>query len=69
MTALPVEKKKAPYRITVTNARDSAAAFEIAIPGRQVSASAPLVERKGRKTWQIIVPANGEATLDVTITS
>jgi hypothetical protein len=68
VTALPVEKKKAPYRITVTNARDSAAAFEIAIPGRQVSASAPLVERKGRKTWQVSVPANGEATLDVTIT-
>jgi hypothetical protein len=67
VTALPVEKKKVPYRITVTNARGTAAAFEIAIPGRQITASLPLVERKGRKTWQVSVPANGEATLDVTI--
>lgn len=67
VTALPAEKTTARYRIVVTNARDGAAAFEIAIPGRQISASAPLVERKGRKTWQVSVPANGEATLEVTI--
>lgn len=67
VTALPMVKKKTPYRITVTNARDTVAAFEIAIPGREITASASLIERNGRKTWRVSVPANGAATLDVTI--
>jgi hypothetical protein len=43
------------------------ARFEIALQGRIIETITPLVERRGHKTWQVDVPANGEATLDVAI--
>lgn len=67
ITALPSVKRKRPYRITVTSARAASANFEIAFPARKVSTVTPLIERKGRKTWRVAVPANGQATIDVTI--
>jgi hypothetical protein len=65
--ALPPKRKKLLYRVTVSNARDVPARFEIALPGRIIETAAALVERKGRKTWQVDVPANGNATLDIAV--
>lgn len=65
VTALPSKTKKQLYRVTVSNARDTPVRFEIALPGQLIETASALVERKGRKTWQVDVPANGEATLDI----
>jgi hypothetical protein len=65
--ALPLSGKKRPYRIRVTNARDTAATFEIGIPYKPAKTSARLIERKGVPTWRTIVPANGAAELDFTL--
>jgi len=58
-----------PYDIRVTNAHDTPETFEIALPGRIASASADLIERRGQKTWRVVVPANGEASLSITFKS
>ncbi|MEN2787624.1 DUF4139 domain-containing protein [Sphingomonas qilianensis] len=68
VTALRLSGKKRPYRVRVTNARDSAATFEIGIPYTPSRTSAALIERKGVPTWRTIVPANGAAVLDFTLT-
>jgi hypothetical protein len=59
----PSDERK-PYEVRVTNARNTPEIFELAIPYKIASASERLVERKGRKTWRVTVPANGEAKLD-----
>lgn len=59
----PSERRK-PYSVRVTNARATPETFELAIPFKVASASQPLIERKGRKTWRVTIPANGEAKLD-----
>lgn len=68
VTRLPSDTKTSRYTVRVTNARDTDETFEIAVPGRIGTSSAPLVERKGVKTWRTSVPAHGETTLDVTVT-
>ncbi|MFC3578535.1 DUF4139 domain-containing protein [Sphingomonas hylomeconis] len=67
VTVLPLSGKKRSYRVRVTNARDSAATFEIGLPDKPAKTSAALVERKGVPTWRSIVPANGAAVLDFTL--
>jgi hypothetical protein len=50
--------------VHVTNARSTAETFEFLIPYNLASSSAKLVDRKGRKAWRVVVPANGEARFD-----
>jgi len=57
------ELRKA-YVVRVTNARNTPETFELAIPYKIASASERLIERKGRKTWRVTVPANGEVKLN-----
>ncbi|MEO7692281.1 MAG: hypothetical protein ABIS51_23560 [Sphingomonas sp.] len=59
----PSDERK-PYSVRVTNARNTPETFELAIPYKVASASERLIERKGRKTWRVTVPANGEAKLN-----
>lgn len=66
VTARPADVKTSSYTVRVASARDTDATFEIALPGRIDTSSAPLIERKGVRTWRTIVPAHGEATLEVT---
>lgn len=66
VTARPADAKTSSYTVRVTSARDTEATFEIALPGRIDTSSAPLIERKGVKTWRTIVPAHGDAALEVT---
>ncbi|MGY4395702.1 hypothetical protein ACVWZA_000863 [Sphingomonas sp. UYAg733] len=63
--ALPVTKRRAPFTVRVTNARSTAETFELALPAKVVSASDTLIQRKGRKAWRVVVPANGTASLDL----
>ncbi len=66
--AMSGSKDSQPYRITVTNARTTAAMFEMAMPEHIIRRPAvPLIERKGRKTWRVSVPANGTATLELSV--
>lgn len=69
VTALPSRTKKRLYRVVVSNGRDTPARFEMALLGRIIETASHLVERKGHKAWQVDVPANGEAMLDVAIES
>ncbi|MGH6614017.1 DUF4139 domain-containing protein [Sphingomonas sp.] len=62
----PSERRK-PYKVIVTNARSTPETFELVIPYKLASTSAKMIERKGRKAWRVIVPANGEAKLDFTL--
>ncbi|WP_404336871.1 DUF4139 domain-containing protein [Sphingomonas sp. MMS12-HWE2-04] len=64
LVARPVSGKRQPFTARVTNARATPETFELTIPYAMASSSAKLVERKGRKTWRVTVPANGEASLD-----
>jgi hypothetical protein len=59
----PSERRK-PFAVRVTNARSTPERFELAIPYQVASANGALIDRKGRKVWQVAVPANGEATLE-----
>jgi hypothetical protein len=63
--AQPKARKRAPFTVSVTNARSTPETFELALPPKIASASDTLIERKGRKVWRVIVPANGMATLNV----
>ncbi|MCW3837354.1 DUF4139 domain-containing protein [Sphingomonas canadensis] len=67
LIARPPGKRRAPYRVRVTNARGTPETFEFAIPYRLAGKPAGIVERKGVKTWRVTVPANGEAVLDFAI--
>ncbi|CUS43427.1 MAG: hypothetical protein V4610_17680 [Pseudomonadota bacterium] len=64
IVARPGSERRKPYSVRVTNARATPAVFELPIPYKIGSASVPLFERKGVKTWRVTVPANGEAKLD-----
>jgi len=64
-TALARTKRKAPFAIRVTNARATPEIFELPLPYKIASSSAPLIERKGGKAWRVTVPANGAADLKV----
>ncbi len=64
--ARPVTKLRAPFTVRVTNARSTPETFELALPAKVDSASDTLIQRKGRKAWRVIVPANGTASLDLT---
>ncbi|MES2989034.1 MAG: hypothetical protein V4808_14115 [Pseudomonadota bacterium] len=52
-----------PFAVEVTNARSTPETFEMAIPYK-ITGGAKLIERKGVKTWRVIVPANGSVKLD-----
>lgn len=64
IVARPPSRSRQPYVVEVTNARSTPEAFEMAIPYKLASSSAKLIERKGLKTWQATVPANGTARLE-----
>jgi hypothetical protein len=64
VVARPPSRSRQPYVVEVTNARSTPEAFEMAIPYKLASSSAKLIERKGLKTWQATVPANGTARLE-----
>ncbi|WP_010546208.1 DUF4139 domain-containing protein [Sphingomonas elodea] len=59
----PGGKRREAFAVEVTNAHDVPVTFELPIPYPIADADAPLVERKGVKTWRVTVPANGTATL------
>jgi hypothetical protein len=61
----PRTRRRAPFAVNVTNARATPETFELALPYKVVSASGALIERKGRKVWRVVVPANGKASLNV----
>jgi len=63
----PGSKRRANYRVEVTNALATAVTFELPIPYRDAKAGAPLVSHKGVPTWRVTVPANGSASLDLTL--
>jgi hypothetical protein len=67
ITARRYSGRREPYSVHVTNARATPETFELAIPYKIGSSSEKLIERKGRKTWRVTVPANGEARLDFTL--
>jgi hypothetical protein len=64
IVARPPASRRQPFTVEVSNARSTPETFELPIPYMLASTSAKLVERKGVKTWQVIVPANGMAKLD-----
>ena len=53
------------YRLTVTNAKPYPIRFEAEIggPGTEIEIDARLAERDGRRLWEVMVPANGSATI------
>jgi hypothetical protein len=63
----PGSGRRATYRVAVTNALATPVTFELPIPYRDAKAGAPLVSHKGVPTWRVIVPANGTASLDITL--
>ncbi|GAA0736618.1 hypothetical protein CA233_23030 [Sphingomonas sp. ABOLD] len=63
----PGSKRRANYRVEVTNALANPVTFELPIPYRDAKAGAPLVSYKGVPTWRVTVPANGTASLDLTL--
>lgn len=65
----PGSKRRANYRVEVTNALATPVTFELPIPYRDAKAGAPLVSHKGVPTWRVTVPANGTASLDLTLKS
>lgn len=65
----PGSKRRANYRVEVTNALATPVTFELPIPYRDAKAGAPLVSHKGVPTWRVTVPANGTASLDITLKS
>jgi hypothetical protein len=67
ITARPSTRRRQPFSVHVTNARSTPETFELAIPYKLAASSEKLIERKGRKTWRVTVPANGEASLDFTL--
>lgn len=66
VTGQPAGRQREAFRIEVSNAHDAPVTFELPIPYPNVAADAPLVERKGVKTWRVVVPANGTAVLNAT---
>jgi hypothetical protein len=62
--ARPPSDRRQPFTVEVTNARSTPETFEMAIPYKLSSANATLIERKGIRTWQATVPANGSARLE-----
>ncbi|MHA6718742.1 DUF4139 domain-containing protein [Sphingomonas sp. RS6] len=69
VTALPGSRRRTAFRIEVRNAHDRPVRFELPIRYRVAKASAKLPERKGLPTWTVTVPANGTATLDLTLST
>ncbi|MET3724415.1 DUF4139 domain-containing protein [Sphingomonas trueperi] len=63
----PGSKRRANYRVEVTNALAAPVTFELPIPYRDAKAGAPLVSHKGVPTWRVTVPENGTASLDLTL--
>ncbi|MET3713674.1 hypothetical protein ABIC65_004409 [Sphingomonas trueperi] len=63
----PGSKRRTSYRVEVTNALAAPVTFELPIPYRDAKAGAPLVSHKGVPTWRVTVPANGSASLDLTL--
>lgn len=63
----PGSKRRANYRVEVINALATPVTFELPVAFRDAKASAPLVLRKGVPTWRVTVPANGTASLDLTL--
>ncbi|QNQ08748.1 DUF4139 domain-containing protein [Sphingomonas alpina] len=63
--ALPATKQRAAFKVRVTNARATPETFELALPAKVDSASDKLIQRKGRKAWRVMVPANGSVSLDL----
>ncbi|WP_294334829.1 hypothetical protein [uncultured Sphingomonas sp.] len=61
----PGGKRREAFAVEVSNAHDAPVTFELPIPYPIADADAPLIERKGVKTWRVTVPANGTATLHV----
>ncbi|TGX55211.1 hypothetical protein E5A73_07265 [Sphingomonas gei] len=59
----PPSKKRQPFVVEVTNARATPETFEMPIPYK-LATDATLIERKGVKTWRVVVPANGTARLE-----
>lgn len=66
-TAQPHGVGSAPFTVRVTNARSTPETFELPLPFKIGSSSAPLIERKGVQVWRVTVPANGVAVLDVAL--
>lgn len=60
---LPGSKRREAFEVEVRNAHDAPVTFELPIPYPLADADAPLIERKGVKTWRVTVPANGAATM------
>ncbi len=65
VTEQPAGRRRQAFRIEVSNAQDAPVTFELPIPYPNRTADAPLIERKGVKTWRVIVPANGTTALNV----
>jgi hypothetical protein len=63
----PASRRRQAFRIEVSNAHDGPVTFELPIPYAVADASAELVLRKGVKTWRVLVPANGTASLDIAL--
>lgn len=67
VVARPPSGRRQPFTVEVTNARSTPETFEMAIPYKLSSANAKLIERKGIKTWQATVPANGTIKLELAL--
>jgi len=67
VVAKPGSKRRSNYQVEVTNALAAPVTFELPIPYRDAKAGAPLVSHKGVPTWRVTVPANGTASLDLTL--
>lgn len=59
----PGGRRREAFEVEVSNAHDAPVTFELPIPYPIADTDAPLIERKGVKTWRVTVPANGTATL------
>lgn len=67
IAAKPGSRRRWNYRVEATNALPTPVTFELPLPYRDAKASTALVPHKGVPTWRVTVPANGTASLDLTL--
>ncbi len=63
LTPIDVQSRKRRFKVTITNARNSAVNVEVEIPSELRGKPKEIVKIDGVPTWKTIVPANGEAAL------
>ena len=65
-TPVKWDKKRHTYTLTVSNARAEDVEIEIELP-REAELSKGVTRKKSKRVWRTVVPANGKASITVTV--